>query len=118
MPVHLGGAQYKMYFSHNTAQGLSGAGFSTKPVKIMYGDGARSSDPDVVDFEDWEGVSEARDILVLLPDGTEVSLEERSRFDDYVVLMPTNDPELQVLYTNMSEAGVHPFIGSVVLMNP
>jgi len=122
MPVHRGGARYKLYFSNN--QGLRGTKTDPlsdiKPFKVMYGDGARTGDPAVVDFDDWEMVEQSRGIEVLWPDGSPMDETNESHLDDFVVLTPTADASVQVMYSNMSITGSTqpPFIGMLVLRNP
>jgi hypothetical protein len=57
----------------------------------------------------------------LWPDGSELDVANESKLDDHVTLMPTGDPNFQVMYTNMSGSQSQPalpFIGMVVLINP
>lgn len=111
MPVHLGGAKYKMYYSHHPQPGPLRV--ENKPMRLVYGDG-RS-------FEDWDTRDESRHVNVLWPDGTALELRDRSSLDDFVVYMPTGDPRLQVMYSNLSlpmAGGQPPFIGTLVLVNP
>lgn len=115
MPVHLGGVRYKLYFNHNTGSA------ARKPLKILHADGRATGSASLVDFEDWETIATARDVHVLWPDGSELTEEEESMFDDYQVWMPTGDPLVQVIYSNMScpaNACGPPFIGMAVLVNP
>lgn len=115
MTVHLGGKRDKLYFSHNTGS------FASKPLKILYADGAATGDPSRVEFEDWEGIARAREVHILWPGGTELSEAEESMFDDFQAWMPAGDPALQVIYSNMScpnNGCGAPFIGMAVLLNP
>ncbi len=117
--VHLGGARYKMYFNYHATPVPLDPQRNIKPVRLVYADGARSGDPAVVDFEDWETVAESRQVHYLWPDGGLVDEASESRLDDYVIFYPTGDPSLQVMYTNMSTGpGSVPFIGLAVLVNP
>jgi hypothetical protein len=118
-PVHLGGARYKLYFNDNQ----SGAGPLTafKPLKLLYADGTATGDPSLVEFEDWETRERMREIHVLWPSGVELTDVEESSFDDFQVWMPTADPSLQLIYSNMScpnGACGAPFIGMATLINP
>lgn len=120
LPMHLGGARYKLYFSNNTSlQGQPGNN-DNKPLKVMYADGGRSGDPNVVDFADWDGTVLAREVHFLWPDGSLLNLVSESHLDDFAFLTPNQNLEFQVMYTNMSNAGGGgpPFIGSAVLVNP
>jgi hypothetical protein len=115
MPLHLGGARYKLYFNQNSGNA------SLKPLKLLYANGAATGDPDLVEFEDWETADRVRTIHVLWPNGVELTEAENSQFDDYQVWMPTRDRSLQVMYSNMNcpnGACGPPFIGMAILVNP
>lgn len=119
MPVHAGGNRYKLYFNHNTTN--NGGVNQFKPMKLLYADAATTGDPTLVDFEDWESITRARRVNYLWPSGALLTDEEKSMLDDYQIWMPTNDPSLQVIYSNMScpnNACGPPFIGMAVLINP
>ena len=122
MPVHLGGARYKMYFSNNALEtgGRADPLSDIKPIKVVYGDGGVSGDALQVDFEDWEAVAQARNVHFLWPDGSTLNVAHESQLDDYVIFMPTGDPGLQIMYSNMATpgTGLVPFIGMAVLVNP
>lgn len=120
MPVHMGGTRYKMYFSHNPIPGTGMANplSDPKPLKIIYADGGAAGDPAAVDFEDWEQVAQAREVHLLWPDGTTANLANESQLDDYMMFMPTGNPLVQVMYSNMAVPGQPPFIGMAVLVNP
>lgn len=120
MPVHLGGASYKLYYSHNASPRTQPAGFDNKPMKLLYADGRLSGQPEVVEFEDWETVAQARDLQYIFPDGTPLTLADESRLDDFFMFMPTGDPSLQVMYTNTAapNSTTPPVIGMAVLINP
>ncbi len=122
MPVHFEGARYKMYFSHNALDrnGRADPLSDVKPLKVIYADGAASGDATQVDFEDWEQVAQARNVNFLWPDGSALNVAHESQLDDYVMFMPTGDPRLQIMYSNMATpgTGLVPFIGMAVLINP
>ena len=122
MPVHMGGARYKMYFSHNAIGrgAMSNPLSDVKPVKVIYADGGTSGEPAVVDFDDWERIAQAREVHVLWPDGSTLNVASESALDDYMMFMPTGNPSLQIMYANMSipGSGLAPFIGMAVLINP
>jgi hypothetical protein len=122
-PVHLGGVRYKLYYNNTT--GLRGQPSNpqtdTKPMKVFYADGSLTGNPALVEFEDWEPTAVAREVHYLWPDGSELDVANESKLDDHVTLMPTGDPNFQVMYTNMSGSQSQPalpFIGMVVLINP
>jgi hypothetical protein len=119
MPVHIGGARYKLYFNHNTTSG--GGPDTFKPMKVLYADGAAIGQASTVEFEEWETIDRARRVHYLWPDGTLMTDTEKSMLDDYHVWMPSNDLSLQVIYSNMScpaNACGPPFVGMAVLLNP
>lgn len=119
-PVHLGGPRYKLYFNrHPVPGGGTNPQTTLKPMQLLYADGARTGDPAIVEFEDWEELAAARELHYVFADGTPLTEEEESRLDDYVVLAPTVDPTRLVMYSNMSSASTTPpFIGALVLINP
>ncbi len=47
-------------------------------------------------------------------------MANESALDDYMMFMPTGNPALQIMYSNMSipGSGLAPFIGMAVLVNP
>jgi len=121
MPVHIGGARYKMYFGSpsETAGTVPGSRLPfLGPKRVAYADAAASGDPAVVEFEDWEPISAARDVRFVWPSGRELSDTEEGYLDDFVMLMPTGDPALQVMYTGMTEGSNPPFLAMAVLLNP
>lgn len=120
-PVHMGGGRYKLYFNRRfTPQQTPGATTIRKPMQMVFADARHSGDPSRVEFEDWEPLSEAREVNYLWPDGGLLTESDESSLDDYAILAPTNDPKVLIMYTNMSWAGPGrvPFIGSAVLVNP
>lgn len=122
LPVHLGAARYKMYFSHNPLRrgAMSDPLRDLKPLQIIYADGGLTGEPGYVDFEDWEQVAQAREVHFLWPDGSLLELAHESQLDDYMIFMPTGNPSLQIMYSNMATPGSRelPFIGMAVLVNP
>ncbi len=118
MPVHIGGVKYKLYYSDTTQEDKSGTLPSPGPKKIIYADGVLTGNTSTVAYEDWEGMSGARDITTLWPDGSKLTTSEESHLDDYVVLAPTGDLSFQVMYSNMTDGTITPFIGMLVLINP
>ncbi|MFN0111343.1 MAG: hypothetical protein ACKVZH_20970 [Blastocatellia bacterium] len=122
-PVHLGGARYKLYFNNRTT--LRGQPADPlviiKPLKVFYADGKLTGNPAAIEFEDWEPAASAREVHYLWPDGTLLDAANESKLDDHVTLMPTGDPNLQVIYTNMSGGQTPqsiPFVGLAALINP
>jgi hypothetical protein len=118
MPVHLGGARYKLYFNqHPRPGGPSDPQIALKPMRLLYADPERTGDPALVDFEDWEPPAEAREIRYLWPDGSLLTQDEQSKLEDYMILAPGPNPRELIMYSNMSATGP-PFIGAAILVNP
>jgi hypothetical protein len=124
-PVHVGNttppARYKLYFSrHARPGGRTDPRVATKPVQLLYSDPERTGDQLTTEFEDWEPIESARDVLFLWPDGTQLSEDEESRLDDFVVFAPGPDPARLIMYSDMSFTGLNavPFLGTAVLINP
>lgn len=116
--VHLGGHRYKLYFSFNTVEmgKPHNPATDTKPMKVLYGEGTSNA----LVFEDWEGVVQARDVRYLWPDGTELTVEEESKLDDFHFFAPTGETAFQMMYTAIqtTTAGSVPFVTSARLLNP
>jgi hypothetical protein len=123
-PMHLGGSRWKMYFNHHREARPTPGQPPIKPVRVIYSDAAFTGSPDQIEFEDWEPRDLSRNVNFLWSDGAALTIEERSRFDDMFVYMPTGDRQLQIMYSNMAPAPspgappAQPFIGSAVLLNP
>lgn len=124
-PVHIGStsgpARYKLYFSrHVQPAGPTDPRVALKPMQLLYADPESTGDPVVTDFDDWESLESARDIHFLWPDGTRLTEDEESRFDDFFVFAPGPDPARLIMYTDMSFTGLNavPFIGTAILVNP
>lgn len=120
-PMHLGGARYKLYYGDPsvttgklTSSGLPFLG----PKKLIYADGARSGQTGVVDFEDWEAQSTARDVAFLWPNGDLMDATAEGYIDDYHFLAPTGSLDLQVMYLAITNGTEVPFGGAAVLLNP
>jgi hypothetical protein len=121
MPVHIGGGRYKMYFGNpnETAGVLPGSRLPfLGPKRVAYADAAATGDPSRVEFEDWEPLVLARDVRFEWPSSLVLTDTEEGYLDDFVMLMPTGDPALQVMYTGMTDGIVPPFVAMAVLLNP
>lgn len=117
MPVHTGGVGYKMYYSyHDPALGAN----ALKQMRLLYADGALTSNPDTVEFEDWETMAQARSPKYIWPDGSAFTDADEDNLDDYVIFQPTGSSDLQVMYSNLGGPnGTRvPEIGTLVLINP
>ncbi|MBI3072428.1 MAG: fibronectin type III domain-containing protein [Deltaproteobacteria bacterium] len=109
-PVHLGAATYKMYFTDDRDGG-------NQQKRVAYAHAGRTGNPAYVDFEDWEDtVTEARDVNFLWPDGTLMASDYERPMDDFSFLMPTNDVNFQVMYSNFGMPMPH--IAVLILVNP
>ena len=78
----------------------------------------------MITFEDFESVSEARDLNFLWPDGslmalfTSASAGGETKLDDYTMLSPTGNLDVQVMYTNFSGGSKGSFTATAILLNP
>ena len=125
--LHMGNGLYRAYFNHNQMTKEKGQSMKTvtKPMRVLYADAAKSGDPDIVEFEDWETMDQAHDITILWPDGSELTEAEESRFDDHVVVSPTGHLDDLAFYTNFSCVSTGegldpcpPIIAMAHLLNP
>lgn len=117
--MHRAENAYKLYSGYPNDRTITGVQVPVVgPKRIIYADGVVSGEDDVVDYEDWEDVEDAREIYFLWPDGTAVSVEQEDLFDDFVFYAPTGDLDLQVFYGAMNDGTEEPFLGMAVLVNP
>ena len=119
-PFHSGGARYRLYYgdpSITIGRGSSNLPF-LGPKKLIYADGAVSGVPRVVDFEDWEPQTAARDVAFLWPDGTQMDARAEGYIDDYHFLTPTGDANLQVMYITITDGAIAPISVVALLRNP
>lgn len=120
-PMHLGGARYKLYYgdpSVTTGKSTSSSLPFLGPKKLIYADGTRSGQAAVVDFEDWEAQSAARDVAFLWPNGDLMDATAEGYIDDFHFLAPTGSLDLQVMYLAITNGTEVPFGGAAVLLNP
>jgi hypothetical protein len=120
-PMHLGGVRYKMYYGAPgvTSGRLPGSNLPfLGPKRMVYGDGARTGAADRVDYEDWEALSAAREIVFLWPDGTVLDDTAEGYIDDFHFLAPTGSLDLQVMYLAITNGTEVPFGAAAVLLNP
>lgn len=121
VPMHLGGARYKLYYGDPsiTSGRLSGSGLPfVGPKKLLYADGTRSGAADTVEFEDWEGVAQARELVFLWPNGELLDARAAGYIDDFHFLAPTGSLALQLGYLSITDGVVLPFAALAVLLNP
>lgn len=119
--LHLGGAKFKLYYGvpsittgKNTSSNIPWLG----PKRVIYGDGARTGDAGVVEFEDWETVAQAREVDFIWPSGKALSATEEGYMDDFVHLTPTGSLDFQVMYIAWSDSSMPPVGLAASLVNP
>ena len=120
-PLHLGGTRFKMYYGDPSDQTGRVTGSNLPflgPKKVIYANGARSGDPNRVDFEDWDATSAGRRLVFLWPSGSQLNATALGYIDDFSIVMPTGAPDLQVLYLAITDGTVAPFTSAAVLINP
>ena len=116
--LHRGGARYKLYYEDR----VTSSNNTNKPLRMIYGDGAVSG-ASTLEFDDWESAANAREVHFLWPDGSLVSVSDETGFGDHAIFYPTADPDVQVMYINLTgQDGGTPSgsrgIGMAVLINP
>ena len=119
-PMHIGGVRYKMYYgdpSIMTGRLNSSLPFPG-PKKLIYADGAMTGPPELVDFEDWEAQTSARDVVFLWPNGDVLDAGAEGYIDDYHFLAPTGTLDLQVMYLTITDGAIVPFAAAAILLNP
>ncbi len=99
--VHMGEARYKVYYEmYDYVSGNEGA-WESKPTQVLYADGLRTGDENVVELADWEDEDLAREIHFLWPDGTLLTDDEEAGLGDHVIWLPEQSLEEQVMYMNL-----------------
>jgi hypothetical protein len=119
-PMHLGGAKYKMYYGNPTVTTgrVSGSGLPfLGPKTLIYADGANTGTA-AVDFEDWEPMAIARNVIFLWPNGDQLDDTAEGYIDDFHFLAPTGSLSLQVMYMAITNSAISPIGASAVLLNP
>jgi hypothetical protein len=120
-PFHSGGARYRLYYgdpSISEGRATTGNLPFLGPKKLIYADGSVSGAAAVVDFEDWEAQTSARDVVFLWPNGDQMDARAEGYIDDYHFLTPTGDPDLQVMYITITDGAIAPIAVAAVLLNP
>lgn len=120
-PFHSGGTRYRLYYgdpSITDGRATSGNLPFLGPKKLIYADGSVSGSAAVVDFEDWEAQTSARDVVFLWPNGDQMDARAEGYIDDYHFLTPTGDPRLQVMYITITDGAIVPIAVAAVLLNP
>ena len=121
LPMHLGGARYKLYFGDPSLTSGRSNGSQLPfvgPKKLIYADGAHTSASATVEFEDWETVAQARAVHFLWPNGELLNDGAEGYIDDFHFLAPTGSLDLQVLYLSITDGVVVPFAAVALLLNP
>lgn len=121
LPMHIGGARYKMYFgdpSVTTGKTSASTLPFVGPKKLIYADGSTTSNTATVEYEDWEGVANARNVVFLWPNGDQMNDTAEGYIDDFHFLTPTGSLDLQVLYLSITDGSVTPFAAAAILLNP
>ena len=119
-PFHSGGVRYRLYYgdpSITTGRGTSNLPF-LGPKKLIYADGRATGAAALVDFEDWEPQSAARDVVFLWPNGDQMDDRAEGYIDDYHFLAPTGSLDLQVMYVTITDGAIVPIAVTAVLRNP
>lgn len=120
-PFHSGGVRYRLYYgdpSITDGRATTGNLPFLGPKKLIYADGAVTGAAGVVDFEDWEAQTSARDVVFLWPNGDQMDARAEGYIDDYHFLTPTGDPSLQVMYITITDGAIAPIAVAAVLLNP
>lgn len=121
LPMHIGDVRYKMYFGDPTV--TTGKITTSQlpfvgPKKLIYADGRSSGSPSIVDYEDWESVANARNVVFLWPNGDQLSDTAEGYIDDFHFLTPTGSIDIQVLYLSITDGAIPPIAAAAVLLNP
>lgn len=121
LPIHIGGARYKMYYGDPsiTTGRVTGSQLPfVGPKKLIYADGVSTGAAATVEYEDWEGVASARNVHFLWPNGDMLNDAAEGYIDDFHFLTPTGSLDLQVLYLSITDGIVIPFAAAAILLNP
>jgi hypothetical protein len=119
-PFHSGGVKYRLYYgdpSITDGKGSTNLPF-LGPKKLIYADGRVTGSSSVVDFEDWEPQTSARDVVFLWPNGDQLDARAEGYIDDYHFLTPTGSLDLQVMYITITDGAIAPISVTAILKNP
>jgi hypothetical protein len=119
-PFHSGGVKYRLYYGDpSISEGRANSNLPfLGPKKLIYADGRATGDPAIVDFEDWEAQSSARDVVFLWPNGGQLDARAEGYIDDYHFLTPTGSLDLQVMYITITDGAIAPIAVTATLRNP
>lgn len=121
VPMHIGGARYKLYFgdpSVSTGRPMGSVLPFVGPKKLVYADGASTGGAQTVEFEDWETVAQARNVHFLWPNGDLLDDKAEGYIDDFHFLTPTGSLDLQLLYLSITDGVAIPSSAAAILLNP
>jgi hypothetical protein len=125
--VHLGEANYKLYYEnyeYTDRTNMQNVSYDVKPTRVLYASGAESGEESIVDLADWEDEQDAREIYFLWPDGTLLDEQEEAGLGDHVIWSPNEDLETQIMYMNLGGFDNQDWkqppvgLGMAVLVNP
>lgn len=121
LPMHIGDVRYKIYFGDPSVTTGKVTGSTLPfvgPKKLIYADARSSGNASIVDYEDWESVSNARNVVFLWPSGEQLNDAAEGYIDDFHFLTPTGNIDIQVLYMSITDGSVAPFSATALLLNP
>ncbi len=119
-PFHIEGGRYKMMYGDPSKREGVVTGSRLPflgPKQYIYADGRRTPG-ESTDFEDWDALTNARPIDFKWPDGTLLDATAEGYIDDFHMIQPTDDPDLQVLYVAITDGTAIPTTAVAVLDNP
>jgi hypothetical protein len=119
-PFHSGGVKYRLYYGDpSISEGRTSSGLPfLGPKKLIYADGSMTGNAGIVDFEDWEAQTSARDVVFLWPNGEQLDARAEGYIDDYHFLAPTGSLDLQVMYITITDGAIAPISVTAILRNP
>jgi hypothetical protein len=120
-PVHMGGDLWKVYGGRPSQDG---GRIETSPLPypgpkvVLYVDRAVAGDPEVLEFADFDPIDEARAVHFEWPSGEPMTDRQEGYLDDFVVIEPTDDPDVQVWLGAVTDGEMMPFGAAAILVNP
>lgn len=76
-------------------------GNASKPLHLIYADGALTGDPNVVDFDDWEEQSQAHEVDFIWHDGAAMTVYDESGLSDHNIITINESLEYQYMTANL-----------------
>lgn len=117
-PLHVGDGQWKIYGSQpsDRSAALDGSPLPYPgPKSVLHLEVAEGSAVDIAHFEERD---QARPVRFEWPSGEPLTDTQVGYLDDYTVLRPTDDPDLQVWYGAVTDGEQMPFGAAAILINP